>query len=108
VDSFINEARSYCALVESDEKVNSWTFAQDCLMSILRLYERALLLPAFEPATDSVTDTITYEILGDMKTRISEKLSATSIGRFLNRSNRDFQNQRWDLCQMISPIYGTK
>jgi hypothetical protein len=45
---FESEARRFCALVEDDAEDNSWIFAQKCLASVLRVYERALQLPPAE------------------------------------------------------------
>jgi hypothetical protein len=44
--SFALEARHFCALLERDEEANSWVFARECLSSLLRLYEKAMYLPA--------------------------------------------------------------
>ena len=50
VQSIVAVAREFCALVENDKEPNSWIFARKCLVTVLRLYEKALYLPSAEVA----------------------------------------------------------
>ena len=48
IAAFADEARRYCALIEDDSVVDPRVFAQRCLLQVVRLYERALLLPVID------------------------------------------------------------
>lgn len=61
VVAFVDQARQYCALIEGIEAPNSWLFAQECLRSVVRLYDRALFLPDTEPTTKEPLDRITHQ-----------------------------------------------
>jgi hypothetical protein len=45
ISSFVEVAREYCAFIEHGSADNSWVYAKECLALLLRLCERALLLP---------------------------------------------------------------
>lgn len=77
IEDFISEARQYCALIEdSQTQRNSWTFANECLRSVLRLYSTALALPETDPGNDHALDIeIGHADWQAMRTSVAEKLS---------------------------------
>jgi Domain of unknown function (DUF5063) len=88
IAAFLAEARRYCVVMEGDAPDNSWAFAQECLIRVLRLYERVLLLPNLEPATTHALDLICHETWQAQRERISTKLS------------RDYY---WDVFEPFDP-----
>lgn len=75
VESFIAEARNYCALIETDDEPNSWVFAQKCLAAVLRLHYHALALPAGAPDSADALDQIDHEAWQAIMNRIQQKLA---------------------------------
>jgi len=61
IEDFTEEARRFCDLVEKDDESNSWVFAEKCLIGVLRLFERALLLPSVQPDTTDARDRVETE-----------------------------------------------
>jgi len=78
IAAFSAEARRYCVAMETDTPDNSWSFAQQCLILVLRLYERVLLLPNREPETAHGLDRIGHEAWQAQRERIGQKLSRDS------------------------------
>jgi hypothetical protein len=74
VDSFFDEARSYCALIEDPSATNSPEFTRACLQSILRLFERALLLPRIDDDSVGLPEGIGHETWAEIGKRISDRL----------------------------------
>jgi Domain of unknown function (DUF5063) len=74
VGAFSDEARRFCALIEDHGSPNSWLFAQECLRLVLRLYERALLLPETGPATARVLDRVDHQAWQDGIERVRRRL----------------------------------
>jgi hypothetical protein len=74
VVTFTDQARQYCALIEEESVSNSWLFAQECLRSILRLYDCALLLPSTQRATVDLLDRIAHREWDATRKRISGRL----------------------------------
>jgi hypothetical protein len=72
---FVTEARLYCSLVEGSDSSNSWTFAQACLIAVLRLLERALRLPEIDPETTDLLTGISHENWQTMRQEIARKLA---------------------------------
>lgn len=77
IQDFISEARQYCALIEgSQAQKNSWTFANECLRSVLPLYSAALALPETDPGNNHALDIgIGHADWQAMRTSVAEKLS---------------------------------
>ena len=76
--AFLADARRYCVAMETDIPDNSREFAQQCLILVLRLYERVLLLPNLEPETADGLDLIGHEAWQAQRKRIAQKLSRDS------------------------------
>jgi hypothetical protein len=76
IESFVIVAREFCALVERDREPNSWIFAQKCLVSLLRLYEKALHLPSAEVASGyEFVERIDTHFWTVVMTGVSQKLA---------------------------------
>jgi hypothetical protein len=73
--AFAAEARRYCSLVEGNDPCNSWMFAQACLMQVLRLYDRALLLPEIESETADLLNGINHETWQAVRREVGRKLA---------------------------------
>ena len=61
--------------METDTPDNSWAFARQCLILLLRLSERVLLLPNLELETARGLDLIGHEAWQAQRERIGQKLS---------------------------------
>jgi hypothetical protein len=61
VAGFVAEARRYCALIESEEGGVASAFEKDCLLVLLRLYERILRLPSTDPPHPELPERIRHE-----------------------------------------------
>ena len=76
VNEFINEARQYCRLIEQDPSgLSSWTFAQQCLHSLLRLYLRGLALPDVMCSDKDTADRLGYEDWKVIRSKVGERLA---------------------------------
>ena len=76
--AFLVEVRRYCRLIEQDEddsQGNSWKFARNCLISIVKLYSAALFLPNIEPRTDDLIDRMDYDIWQFRRECLAQRLS---------------------------------
>ena len=76
--AFLVEVRRYCRLIEQDEddsQGNSWKFARNCLISIVKLYSAALLLPIIVPKTADILDEIHNDNWQLQRERLVQRLS---------------------------------
>ena len=75
IREFTGQALSYCTLIEDNGTPNSWMFAQECLHSMLRLYQLAQRLPVVVPGREDLLEDVEYERWNRVRENVARRLS---------------------------------